>query len=69
MQTWRRSRITDARINVSTSGLVVGIIMGGWHLCWSVLVATEWAQRAADFIFGMHFIKRVLGHGIPLHKA
>jgi hypothetical protein len=51
--------MTDAHLNVTKTGLVVGIRLGGWHLCWSALVATGSAQRIADFIFWMHFIKPV----------
>jgi hypothetical protein len=56
---WGIAEMTDARINVYKTGLVVGIVLGGWHLCWSALVAIGMAQRIADFIFWMHFIKPV----------
>lgn len=44
--------MADARINIFKTGAVFGIQLGCWHLCWSALVATGWAQRVADFFFG-----------------
>ena len=39
----------SARINVGKAGLVLGAVIGGWHLCWSALVALHWAQPVARF--------------------
>jgi hypothetical protein len=41
------------------SGLVLGALLGGWHLAWAIVVAAGWGQPLIDFIFWLHFLKPV----------
>jgi hypothetical protein len=40
-------------------GLVLGVVLGGMHLVWALLVAAGVAQDLMDFIFRLHFIRPV----------
>ena len=37
-------------------GLVFAVVLGGWHLVWSILVATGLGQTLYDFILWAHMI-------------
>ena len=41
------------------TGLVLGSLLGGWHLVWAIVVAAGWGQPLIDFVLWMHFLKPV----------
>lgn len=46
-----------AHLNPNRTGLIGGVLLGGWHAAWSLLVAAGLAQPVLDFIFWMHLLK------------
>jgi hypothetical protein len=38
-------------INPIKAGLVLGAVLGLWHLTWSLLVASGWTQPFIDIAF------------------
>ncbi len=46
-------------VNPHRAGLVLAVILGGWHLIWVILVALGWAQAILHFYFRIHFLTPV----------
>ena len=44
-------------ISKHKAGVALGLILGLWHLIWSLLVGIGLAQVLIDWIFHLHFIQ------------
>lgn len=44
------------KLNLNTTGMVLGTVFGLWHLVWSVFVAGGFAQTLMDWVFVLHFL-------------
>ena len=42
--------------SLNKAGLVGGALLGGWHLAWSLLVLSGFAQTMYDFVLWAHMI-------------
>ena len=45
--------------NPNKVGLLFGILLGGWHLVWALVVLLGWAQPLIDFIFWAHMLQPI----------
>ncbi len=44
-------------INPNKSGITLGLVCGGSHALWAVLVALGFAGTVLDFIYQLHFLR------------
>jgi len=44
-------------LNPWRTGFALGLFLGLWHLAWSMLVATGWAQSLLNFVLRIHFLQ------------
>jgi hypothetical protein len=45
-----------SQLDRNKAGASVGLFLGGWHLIWSLLVASGWGQPIIDFVLWMHMV-------------
>ena len=44
------------KLHVQKTGLIFGAFLGGWHLVWSLIVLSGFAQAIYDFVLWAHMI-------------
>jgi hypothetical protein len=47
------------QISIGKAALALGLLAGGWHILWAILVALGFAKPLIDFILWIHFIKPI----------
>ena len=48
------------RLGVVKLGLIVGAFLGAFHACWSLIVASGYAQVLLDWVFWLHMLNNPL---------
>lgn len=46
----------NQKLGTQKTGLVLGVLFGGLHLVWSILVALGVAQALQDWVLSLHFL-------------
>lgn len=46
----------NTHINPAKAGIALGVLFGGVHVMWSLLVALGWAQPLLDFSLWAHMV-------------
>lgn len=44
------------KLNEQKTALALGVLFGGWHLIWAILVALGFAQTLLDWTFAWHML-------------
>lgn len=44
------------KLNKGVVGLVLGAVFASWHIVWSLMVASDLAQKFLNWIYSIHFL-------------
>jgi hypothetical protein len=53
------ARGDQKRVNVQKTAVVLGTLIAGCHIFWTLLILTGWAQPVLNFVFWAHMIQPV----------